>query len=892
MTNKNQQALRPGEIRLDYIPMEWPLTPLGAKKDPYIQGWQGKPFSRNEIEEEIVDGRCKAVGLLGGPAYNQPYGLVWVDVDGPSICPLVESLSSLSFTQALPPTLTLLSGKEGRERKLYKLGRDKHKHFVRNKYAWHGEVINEKFEILWRKHQGVLMGLHPETDGYYTADGQGFEWALELPELPDWLLNAIINKNVKQGVPAKEVRRVVGPNFAINSVIDLERDIKLATEATWGMPPDATDDYDIWITVGQTLHSLDDSLLDVWDEWSKQSSKYKEGECHKRWLSFSQDGGRGLGSLLHVAKGLGWMPSQDHRAMGVDDVTLEHAAKMLEEQELALMGTTSYGAKATESSGLTPKRRGGNKTSRTQSKKTIETEEEEEDGDGEAKGRNESSDIITAKVHQIYGSTLKYSENQGCFYIYEHRTPGVWSALSEVEMKGCIKDKLDFLRATALPRGYGIKMINDVMEQLRISTLHDDWYEDNKYLLFTNGILDVQTRELLPFDEELYMTQQLPYDYDPGATCEPIIKWLKNVQDNNWGRVQVLRAWLRAVLLSHSEIQKFVEIVGPGKSGKSTYANLAHALVGDENAMISSLEHLEKNRFETANLYKKKLLLFNDVERYGGSVSVLKAITGRDLIRKERKFQAGSQKPFKFNGLVIITANEPIQTTDPTSGLARRRLTIPFDKPFTGNSAEQRTLIDMDDDGNPFGDFAALLPGLVNWVLDMSEAEMREYLMETTSKVNFFATHQREQILKSNQIMDWMEHCVVFAPGAKTAVGIAKHAPGGSENIYDQWATQLYANYCEFSRASNNNVLGRSRFETLLMDVCMHQLQLNVYKFKQNRIGLCLVNIACRASSTMYGTYPSIVEVGLNKEEWRVMYGDVLYKKTNDKIEDSEQQQP
>ena len=65
----------------------------------------------------------------------------------------------------------------------------------------------------------------------------------------------------------------------------------------------------------------------------------------------------------------------------------------------------------------------------------------------------------------------------------------------------------------------------------------------------------------------------------------------------------------------------------------------------------------------------------------------------------------------------------------------------------------------MDDRGRPFGEFAHLLPGLVNWVLDMSEAEMREYLMETNNKVKFFAKHHREQILKSNQIMDWLQHC-------------------------------------------------------------------------------------------------------------------------------------
>lgn len=880
MTSMNQQALRPGEIRLDYIPFDWPLTPLGAKKDPYVQGWQGSPFGVKEIEEEIVGGKCKAIGLLGGPAFNQPYGLVWVDVDGPSIYPLVESIAGKSFTEALPPTLTILSGKEGRERKLYRLDREKHKHFARNKYTWHGEANREKLEILWRKHQGVLMGLHPETDGYYTAEDQGFEWVNRLPELPDWLLNAIINKNVKQGVPAKETTRLVGPNFAINSVVELERDIKLATEATWGMPPEAADDYDIWITVGQTLHQLDESLLDVWDEWSKQSDKYREGECHRRWLSFNRDGGRGLGSLLHVAKEQGWEPSQDHRAMNVDDSMLEHVSNLVNQIGMDQLGVTSL---PLDSIGEEVRQAWA-----PQGKKNIMKMAPQ--GKKEPKPRNPSSDVVSDELLQMYGENLKYSENQGSFYIYEYRKPGLWSHVSEVEMKGSIKDQLERIKAHRLPNGYSMNLINDVMEQLRITTIHDDWYEGNDYLLFTNGILDVKSRELMPFDRDRYMTQQLPYNYEPSATCEPIIKWLKQAQEDNWGRVQVLRAWLRAVLLSHSEIQKFVEIVGPGKSGKSTYANLAHALVGDENAMISSLEHLEKNRFETANLYKKKLLLFNDVERYGGSVSVLKAVTGRDLIRKERKFQAGSQKPFKFNGLVIITANEPIQTTDPTSGLARRRLTIPFDRPFTGSSAEQRVLIDMDDNGHPFGDFASLLPGLVNWVLDMTEAEMREYLMETTKKVAFFAKHHSEQILKSNQIMDWMEHCVVFDPGVSTAVGLAKHAAPGTSNVYANWDKFLYASYCEFSRASNSNILGRSRFETLLMDVCVHQLQLNVYKFKEQRRGARVVNIACRASDQKYAKYPSIVEVGLNKEEWRIHYGDVLDKKSSDKIEVDEEQ--
>lgn len=873
MSGSFKFALRPGEIRLDLLPIDWPLTPLGANKDPYVRGWQDKPFSKTEIEAEITTGDCKAIGLIGGPAYNHPYGFVWVDVDGPTVYELVKEISNeTDFDVAMPPTLTICSGKAGRERKLYKLHRDKQKHFVRNKYTWHASGNKEKLEILWSRHQGVLMGLHPETEGYYTAEGMGFEWIDKLPDFPEWLLNLIINKNVKQGVPAKETTRFIGPGFALNAEVSLDRDIKLAQEAMWALPPEAADDYDIWITVGQSLHSLDESLLDEWDNWSRQSEKYKDGECHRRWLSFSKGGGRKIGSLIHVAQEHGWKQSEDYKALPVDDSMLDHVSKLLAEleEDLAINAPTTMPT-------LTP-----TKTTTWTTPKKKETTKSGKD----QKPRNPSADIVSDVLLQMYKGNLLYSQQQGSFFSYEYHKKGLWSQLSDHEIKGDIKNKFEMVKEDLLPNGYSMNLINDVMEQLKISVIFDDWYEGKDLLLFTNGILNLHSKELMPFNRDLYITQQLPYEYDPAATCEPIVKWLKGTQDNSWGRTQVLRAWLRAALLGYSEIQKFVEIVGPGKSGKSTYSNLAHALVGDENAMISSLEHLEKNRFETANLYKKKLLLFNDVERYGGSVSVLKAITGRDLIRNERKFQTGSQKPFKFNGLVMITANEPIQTTDPTSGLARRRLTIPFDKPFTGSSAEQKTLIDMDDHGRPFGEFASLLPGLVNWVLDLSEAEMREYLMETNKKVPFFAKHHQEQILKSNQIMDWMSHCIVFDPGVSSAVGVAKMAVNNPSRIYENSSEHLYPNYCEFCRGSNGNILGRSRFESLVLDVCVHQLGLNVYKMKTNR-GLRINNIATRTSNaTKYQDYPSIVEAGLNKEEWSEFYGDVLNRKTDVTMEE------
>jgi len=494
MTNANSMNLLPGEINLDWVPLEWPLTPLGESKNPYLTGWQNKPQTKEEIAAEIKDGHCHAVGLIGGPCYNHPYGFVWVDVDGPSVYQLVEQVSGYVFEQALPPTLTICSGKEGRERRLYKLLQKDWEHLIRNKYVWHSDAEKEKLEILWRRHQGVLMGSHPETAGYFTPEGLGFEWCSTIPELPSWILEGIKNKNERQGFPAEERGRVVGPGFAINTRISLERDIQLAIEATWAMPPEAADDYDIWITAGQALHSLDESLLDVWEDWSKQSDKYRPGECQRRWKSFSKSGGRGVGSLIHIAKENGWQPKEHPAALNVSDDMLDHITKVLEEAEKNMAPVMEAELQEVRQETKQQKRLRG-----------------KEDGD-DSKTKNKAASEISDMLLTLYKGDLRFSIPHSQFFMYQRERAGLWSPIMKVEMMGDIRNKLqDPAISKLIPQGFTARFLNDVYEQLQAVLCIKEWYEGNKYLLFTNGVLDVTTRELLPFKRELYLTQQIPY---------------------------------------------------------------------------------------------------------------------------------------------------------------------------------------------------------------------------------------------------------------------------------------------------------------------------------------------------------------------------------------------
>lgn len=60
--------------------------------------------------------------------------------------------------------------------------------------------------------------------------------------------------------------------------------------------------YRDWIQLGMCLHSISETLVDLWDEFSQQDpEKYKEGECYKLWNTFRRKELK-MGTLFYWAK--------------------------------------------------------------------------------------------------------------------------------------------------------------------------------------------------------------------------------------------------------------------------------------------------------------------------------------------------------------------------------------------------------------------------------------------------------------------------------------------------------------------------------------------------------------------------------------------------------------
>ena len=74
---------------------------------------------------------------------------------------------------------------------------------------------------------------------------------------------------------------------------------------------------------------------------------------------------------------------------------------------------------------------------------------------------------------------------------------------------------------------------------------------------FKNGVLDLQTRELLPHSPDYGFTEAIPYPWNHDAPDPtPVIDWLREAVGGHGDQVQLLRAFLHAVVVGRHEHQR------------------------------------------------------------------------------------------------------------------------------------------------------------------------------------------------------------------------------------------------------------------------------------------------------------------------------------------------
>lgn len=417
---------------------------------------------------------------------------------------------------------------------------------------------------------------------------------------------------------------------------------------------DRAEAYDKWLDVGFCLYNISDDLLELWDDFSQKSDKYKSGECDKLWSkmevrSFS------IGSLKYWAK-------QDNPKT-YEDIIFNSLAKCVDE----CVGSD---------------------------------------------GAHYDIAVITSKIMKdriIYDGKVK------CWYIVNDKT-NIWdidvtgvrlanifagdvckvfckSSVSymnndkEEKSKKCVNIAKQ-LKNTAFKK--------NVTEMLKAVCLRDDFFE--KYInkkehlfAFDNGVYDLNLKLFRPIEPTDYISITAGYDYNAKIEdkyIKEVEAILKDIQPNT-DKYNYMIDVLSSRLYGKNIHQQFYIFTGAGANGKSVLFNMMrHSFgkyCGKLNAETFTKESKGANQTsEVAGVSLCRSVVIEEPnENDKMIVNRLKEFSGDAFLKTRGLYQ----EPFEFMpqfGLIFL-CNEIPKISKVEYAIARRLKVLSFDTKFCEN---------------------------------------------------------------------------------------------------------------------------------------------------------------------------------------------------------------
>ena len=183
------------------------------------------------------------------------------------------------------------------------------------------------------------------------------------------------------------------------------------------------------------------------------------------------------------------------------------------------------------------------------------------------------------------------------------------------------------------------KDLIEIINYIKGKTYTEKIQTENKYIAIENGILDVEKREVLPFNPNIVLFSKLPVKYDKNAKCPTIINFLSDIMADKY--IYSLQEFLGSLLLKDYRFKTALLLYGPTDAGKSTLINLIKNFVGVENISSMPLDKLTegKNSFIMYSLRNKIANLSGELSSKSlRNVDIFKNLTGGDPIDTDIKF--------------------------------------------------------------------------------------------------------------------------------------------------------------------------------------------------------------------------------------------------------------
>jgi P4 family phage/plasmid primase-like protien len=229
-----------------------------------------------------------------------------------------------------------------------------------------------------------------------------------------------------------------------------------------------------------------------------------------------------------------------------------------------------------------------------------------------------------------------------------------------------------------------------------------------KLISMKNGLFQMDQLVLFPHSIGFFTYNSLPFDYDPTAECPNWLKFLDDIWGEDTQSKELLQEYFGYILSGDTRQQKFLNIIGPRRSGKGTINRVLTEILGAENVVAPQMDELA-DTFGLQPWLGKPLATFTDArvsaKSSGGVVTQLLRIVGADPVTVNRKNKESWTG--KLPTRIVVYSNEMLQLAENSNALTGRMLVLTMNNSFYGKEDVE------------LGDRLALeLGGIFNWALE------------------------------------------------------------------------------------------------------------------------------------------------------------------------------
>lgn len=239
-------------------------------------------------------------------------------------------------------------------------------------------------------------------------------------------------------------------------------------------------------------------------------------------------------------------------------------------------------------------------------------------------------------------------------------------------------------------------MRREVFKTIQASTYEDrSQFDSNPMMLnVKNGLLNIQTCEFRKHTHLFLSRVQLPVNYDPDAGPVKFVKFMMECLPNQTDRESVYEHFASILLRDAIRLEKVFMYVGEGANGKSTFLNVAEALVGKDNISNVSIHNLIYERFARARLEGMSANIFADISDHELTrVGILKAIISGDPIDVEKK----GKDPFKMKNFakLFYSCNQLPEINEDSDAVFRRFIITEWNQQFKGEKDNKNLIFEL-----------------------------------------------------------------------------------------------------------------------------------------------------------------------------------------------------